>query len=56
MIHAHVKVAKDMKTLFNKTDNQLLNSTIRYIITDKGSNEGEKAIHPTQYLNLKGTP
>ncbi len=47
MNHAHVKVAKDMKALFNKTDNQLLNSTIRYVITDKGSTDGEKAVHPT---------
>lgn len=49
MNHSHVKVAKDMKTLFNKSDNQLLNSTIKYIIVKKGESDGEKAMHPYQY-------
>lgn len=46
MNHAHVKVAKDMKQLFNKSDNQLLNSTIKYIMVNKGDSDGEKAMHP----------
>jgi DNA polymerase alpha subunit A len=47
----HVRVALWMKTHFNKTDEQLVNHFIPFVITTRGSALGDKAMHIEQFYN-----
>ena len=49
----HVKVANDMKRLFGKTDEQLVNHFIPYVIVKEGEGLGNKAMHPSEFQELK---
>jgi DNA polymerase alpha subunit A len=46
----HVKVALDMKKLFNKKEEQLVNHFIPFIICKEGESLYDKAYHPTVYM------
>lgn len=47
----HVRVALWMKGHFNKTDEQLVNHFIPFVITTRGSSLGEKAMHIEEFYN-----
>ena len=53
--YPHVKVAIDMKRLFKKKEEQLINHFIPFIITKEGSLLSEKAIHPSVYMQSQST-
>ena len=46
----HLKVAKDMKRLFHKSDNELVGHYIPYVITKEGSSQSDKAYHPAEFM------
>jgi DNA polymerase alpha subunit A len=52
----HVRVAIWMRNYFNKTDEQLLNHFIPYVITTRGSALGDKAMHIEEYYNQFNNP
>jgi len=47
----HVRVALWMKGHFNKTDEQLVNHFIPFVVTTRGSALGDKAMHIEQFYN-----
>lgn len=51
----HVKVAKDMVQLFGKTESQLLNHFIPYVITTGEGNQADKALHFGEFMQLLKT-
>ena len=50
----HVKVANDMKKLYNKTDAQLVRHFIPFVITTTEGGLSDKALHPQQFQDLEG--
>ena len=49
----HVKVANDMKRLFGKKDEQLVNHFIPYVMVKEDEKSGNKAMHPSEFMELK---
>lgn len=49
----HVKVANDMKRLFGKNDEQLVNHFIPFVIVKEGDTLSSKAMHPVEYQDMK---
>ena len=53
--YPHVKVAMDMKKLFKKKEEQLINHFIPFIICKKGDSLSEKANHPSVYMQSQSS-
>lgn len=47
----HIKVALDMKRLFNKSDGELVGHYIPFIIVKGSGNLSERAVHPSQFMS-----
>ena len=51
----HIKVAIDMKRLFEKSDNELVGHFIPFLITEGTGSLADKAFHPTEFIRSLNT-